>query len=165
VYAPTQGQVFRQGSVSSLIDLSLGINPESSGRENIYLRGALLGMNRKEIDSQLESIIEFSELGEFIDLPLRIYSSGMSLRLAFSISTRNCSEVLLMDEWLSIGDENFRRKADERLEEIIKTTKILVIASHSRELIMKNCNRVLWLEHGTLRMDGKPDEVCDAYFG
>lgn len=165
VYVPTQGQVLRQGSVSSLIDVSLGIDHEATGRENIYLRGALLGLSKKEINARLDEIIAFSELGEFIDMPVRTYSSGMHLRLAFSVSTVTQPEVLLMDEWLSVGDEGFKHKAEARLAELVQATKILVIASHSRDLIMKTCNRVLWLEHGMIKMDGAPDEVCAAYFG
>lgn len=164
VYAPTQGQVLRQGSVSSLIDVSLGIDHEATGRENIFLRGALLGLSKSEINARLDEIIAFSELGEFIDMPVRTYSSGMHLRLAFSVSTVIRPEILLMDEWLAIGDEGFQHKAEARLAELVESTKILVIASHSRDLIMKNCNRVLWLEHGSIKMDGTPDDVCAAYF-
>lgn len=165
VYAPTQGQVLPQGSVSSLIDVSLGIDQEATGRENIYLRGALLGLSKKEINARLDKIIAFSELGEFIDVPVRTYSSGMHLRLAFSVSTVIQPEILLMDEWLSVGDEDFKHKAEARLAELVESTKILVIASHSHDLIVKTCNRVLWLEHGIIKMDGAADEVCAAYFG
>ncbi|MCV2875548.1 ABC transporter ATP-binding protein [Rhodobacteraceae bacterium XHP0102] len=165
VYAPTQGQAVRQGSLSSLIDVSLGIDLESTGRENIYLRGALLGLSKNEINARLDEIIAFSELGDFIDMPVRTYSSGMNLRLAFSVSTVIQPEILLMDEWLSVGDEGFKHKAEARLAELVESTKILVIASHSRDLILKTCNRVLWLEHGMIKMDGAPDEVCAAYFG
>ena len=165
VYAPTQGRVLLDGRIVSLIALSLGIDQEATGRENIYLRGALLGMSQKEIISRLDEIIVFSELGEFIDMPVRTYSSGMHLRLAFSVSTVIQPEILLMDEWLSVGDEGFKHKAEARLAELVESTKILVIASHSRDLILKTCNRVLWLEHGMIKMDGAPDEVCAAYFG
>jgi len=164
VYTPNQGQVLRQGSMSSLIDMSLGIDHEATGRENIFLRGALLGLSKKEMNARLGEIIEFSELGDFIDLPVRTYSSGMNLRLAFSVSTMIRPEILLMDEWLSVGDEGFKHKAEARLAELIESTKILVIASHSHDLILKTCNRVLWLEHGVIKMDGTPDEVCAAYF-
>lgn len=165
VYAPTLGQVHLQGQVASLIDVSLGIDHEATGRENIFLRGALLGLSKKEINAKLDEIVEFSELGDFIDMPVRTYSSGMHLRLAFSVSTVIRPEILLMDEWLSVGDEGFKHKAEARMAELVKSTKILVIASHSRDLIMHTCNRVLWLEHGALKMDGKPEEVCAAYFG
>lgn len=165
IYHPTHGRIISQGDVASLIDLSLGIDLEATGRENIFLRSALLGLSKKEVAVKLNEIVEFSELGNFIDMPMRTYSSGMHLRLAFSISTIIRPEILLMDEWLSVGDENFKNKAERRLAELVYTTKILVMASHSRDLILKTCNRVLWLEHGSIRMDGLPDAVCQAYFG
>lgn len=165
VYAPTHGQMHLQGQVGSLIDISLGINHEATGCENIYLRAALLGLSKKEILVKLDEIIEFSELGDFIDMPVRTYSNGMLLRLAFSVSTVMRPEILLMDEWLSVGDEDFKYKAEARIAELLEFTKILVIASHSRDLIMKTCNRVLYLEHGVIKMDGPPEDVCKAYFG
>lgn len=165
VYEPSSGKARIEGEIGSLIDISLGIDPEATGRENIFLRGALLGMTRREIMERIDSIIEFSELGDFVDMPLRTYSSGMHLRLAFAVSTTVRPEILLMDEWLSVGDEGFKHKAEARMSELVASTNILVIASHSRELIRNNCNRVLWLEHGKIRMDGSPDLVCQAYFG
>lgn len=165
VYHPTQGRVVSQGHVASLIDVSLGIDHEATGRENIFLRGSLLGLSKKEVVAKLDEIIEFSELGDFIDMPVRTYSSGMHLRLAFSVSTVIRPEILLMDEWLSVGDEGFKLKAEARLAELVQATKILVIASHSRDLIIKTCNRALWLEEGGVKMDGAPDVVCQAYFG
>jgi lipopolysaccharide transport system ATP-binding protein len=165
VYAPSEGSARIEGEIGSLIDISLGIDPEASGRENIYLRGALLGISKAEMNRRIDEIIEFSELGDFIDMPLRTYSSGMHLRLAFSVSTMVRPEILLMDEWLSVGDQGFTHKAEERLTELVQSTNILVIASHSRDLIMKTCNRVLWLEHGKIRMDGPPDAVLPCYFG
>jgi lipopolysaccharide transport system ATP-binding protein len=164
VYYPTRGRVNSQGHLSSLIDISLGINDELTGRENIFLRGALLGLSKKDINSKLDEIIDFSELGDFLDIPVRTYSSGMQLRLAFSVATVIRPEILLMDEWLSVGDERFRQKAEARLFDLIQSTKILVIASHSKELIIKNCNRVIWLEHGIMKMDGPPDLICEKYF-
>ncbi len=165
VYAPTSGTSVIEGEVGSLIDISLGINPEATGRENIYIRGALLGFNKQEIEAHLDEVIEFSELGDFIEMPVRTYSSGMHLRLAFAVSTVVRPEILLMDEWLSVGDENFKLKAEARLAELVDATKILVIASHSRELIETSCNRAIWLEHGQIKMDGSASEVCSAYFG
>lgn len=165
VYAPTSGTAVIEGEVGSLIDISLGINPEATGRENIFIRGALLGFNKQEIESHLDEVIEFSELGDFIEMPVRTYSSGMHLRLAFSVSTVVRPEILLMDEWLSVGDENFRLKAEARLADLVDATKILVIASHSRELIETSCNRAIWLEHGKIKMDGTASEVCASYFG
>lgn len=165
VYFPSSGQALIGGTTGSLIDISLGTDPEATGRENIYLRGALLGMTKSEINRSVNEIIEFSELGNFIDMPLRTYSTGMHLRLAFSVSTIVCPEILLMDEWLSVGDEGFKQKAEKRLSELVQATNILVVASHSKQLILNTCNRVIWLEHGQIRMDGDAQEVCTAYFG
>lgn len=164
VYAPTEGSARIQGEIGSLIDISLGIDSEASGRENIYLRAALLGMSKQQINQCIDEIIAFSELGDFIDMPLRTYSSGMHLRLAFSVSTMVRPEVLLMDEWLAVGDQAFTQKAEFRLTQMVQSTNILVIASHSRELVAKTCNRVLWLEHGKIHMDGPPDTVLPVYF-
>ncbi|CAB3666459.1 MULTISPECIES: ABC transporter ATP-binding protein [Achromobacter] len=165
VYEPSSGRAEIKGEIGSLIDVSFGIDPEASGRENIYLRGALLGLTRAEIKTKLEEIIDFSELGDFIDMPVRTYSSGMHLRLAFSVSTIIRPEILLMDEWLSVGDEGFRVRAEARMNELVESTHILVIASHSRELVRDTCNRAIWLEHGKIKMDGTPEEVTQAYFG
>jgi len=165
VYEPSAGVARIEGEIVSLIDISLGIDPEATGRENIFLRGGLLGMTRREINNRIDEIIDFSELGDFIDMPLRTYSTGMHLRLAFAVSTIVRPEILLMDEWLSVGDEGFKHKAEKRLTELVESTNILVIASHSRDLVMHTCNRVIWLEHGKIRMDGEPNSVCHAYFG
>lgn len=165
VYEPSAGVARIEGEIGSLIDISLGIDPEATGRENIFLRGGLLGMTRREISNRIDEIIDFSELGDFVDMPLRTYSTGMHLRLAFAVSTIVRPEILLMDEWLSVGDEGFKHKAEKRLTELVESTNILVIASHSRDLVMHTCNRVIWLEHGKIRMDGDPISVCHAYFG
>ncbi|GLH38160.1 MULTISPECIES: ABC transporter ATP-binding protein [Pseudomonas] len=165
VYEPSSGTALIEGDIGSLIDISLGIDPEATGRENIFLRGGILGMTKSEITEKLDEIIEFSELGDFVDMPIRTYSSGMHLRLAFAVSTIIKPQILLMDEWLSVGDEGFKHKAEIRMNELVKSTNILVIASHSRELVMHTCNRVLWLEHGRIKMDGDPTTVTAAYFG
>ncbi len=164
IYRPTQGQITVTGSVGSLIDISIGIDHEATGRENIYLRGCLLGMSKQEINQRIDAIIAFADLGDFVDMPLRTYSSGMHLRLAFAVSTAINTDILLMDEWLSVGDENFKHKAEARLSEVFQNSHILVLASHSQQQIMKHCNRVIWLEHGRMRMDGSPEEVCGHYF-
>ncbi len=165
VYAPTSGHADIQGEIGSLVDISLGIDHEATGRENIVIRGALLGLTQKDIKAKVDEIIEFSELGAFIDMPVRTYSSGMHLRLAFAVATVIRPEILLMDEWLSVGDAAFNEKAEKRLLELVQSSSILVIASHSRELIEKTCNRAMWFEHGRLKMDSTPSEVCNAYFG
>ena len=164
VYTPQHGSIKVNGKITSLIDISLGINAEFTGRENILIRGSLLGLTRQQIKDCTEKIIAFTELGEFIDMPLRTYSSGMQLRLAFAISTTIEPEILLMDEWLSVGDENFKDKAEDRMQQLAAKSSILVIASHSKEQILKVCNRVIWLEHGEIKMDGNPETVCNAYF-
>lgn len=165
VYEPTAGFSRIDGEVASLIDISLGIDHEATGRENIFIRGCLLGLKRSELNRRLDEIIEFTELGDFIDMPLRTYSSGMHLRLAFAVSTIVRPNILLMDEWLSVGDEGFKRKAEARLTELVQATNILVVATHSRDLVHQTCNRVIWLEHGSVRMDGDPASVTEAYFG
>lgn len=165
VYVPTAGRIEIRGKCTSLINISLGIDPEATGRQNIFLRGALLGFRKEEMRKRLEDIEEFSELGGFLEMPVRTYSSGMQLRLAFSISTILQPEILIMDEWLATGDEGFKAKANQRLNELVEKTQILVIASHARDLLAKNCNRIIWLEHGKVRMDGDPTDVLDTYFG
>jgi len=164
IYRPTSGTLSREGVVGSLLDISLGMSPDATGRENIYLRGVLQGLSRREITQLVPGIIEFSGLGDFIELPMRTYSSGMLLRLAFSISTVLSPDILLMDEWLAVGDAAFQAKAEERLHEVVSRTSILVIASHSANLIRSQCNRVIYLEHGRLIADGTPDDVLPLYF-
>lgn len=164
VYHPSRGTARVEGTVGSLIDLSLGINPEATGRENIFLRGALLGLSKEQLKQKYEEIVDFAELGDFIEMPVRTYSTGMHLRLAFSVSTVIEPEILLMDEWLSVGDEEFLSKAEARLSALVNSSKILVIASHSRSLIETLCNRVVWLENGKVKMDGVPNDVLPRYF-
>ena len=165
VYEPTSGRAEIHGEVGSLVDISLGINKEATGRENIFIRGALLGLSRSQIEKNFDEIVEFSELGDFIDMPVRTYSSGMHLRLAFSVATIIRPEILLMDEWLSVGDAAFNEKAEKRLNDLVQSSRILVIASHSRELIEKTCTRAMWFEHGRLKLDSDPSTVCRAYWG
>lgn len=165
VFTPSSGTAEIEGKVGSLIDISLGIDTEATGLENIYLRAALLGIPKEKVDSELNNIIEFSELGQFIQMPVRTYSSGMHLRLAFSVSTMIEPEILIMDEWLSVGDNNFQIKAEKRLSELVDRSNILILASHSPTLIQKCCTRVIWLEHGRIKEEGYPDQVCKHYFG
>jgi lipopolysaccharide transport system ATP-binding protein len=165
IYEPSSGKIERSGSISSLVDISLGINAESTGRENIFLRGKLMGLSKKEIDEKIDEIIEFSELGDYINLPVRIYSSGMLLRLAFSVSTSITADILIMDEWLSVGDGAFAERASNRLRELVDSSEILVIASHTRSLIEETCNKVVWLEHGVIKKVGSVAEIVPEYFG
>lgn len=165
IYYPTQGSVDVRGECVSLINIGLGIDPEATGRENILLRAAMMGMTPAEIRARMDEIHEFSGLGDFIEMPFRTYSSGMQLRLAFAVSTSIRPQILVMDEWLSTGDEDFRERAEKRMHEVVHGTEILVLASHTRDLILNNCNRVVWLEHGRIHMDGGAEEVAAAYFG
>lgn len=164
VYEPSSGEIDISGSIGSLIDINLGIDPEATGRQNIFIRGTLLGLRKKQIEEKMDEIIQFSELGQFIDLPLRTYSTGMHMRLAFSASTIMKPEILLMDEWLSVGDGDFNIKADKKLNEIVDGAKIMVMATHSKERILASCTRAIWLEHGKVKMDGKAKDIVEKYF-
>ena len=148
VYEPTSGTLVSHGRIASLLDISIGMDFESSGLENIYLRGLLMGLPRQMIREKIDEITSFSELGDYIEMPVRTYSSGMVMRLAFSITTSIETDILLMDEWLSVGDADFVKKAEDKLRSMISKTPILVIASHSAEILKDVCNRVLRLERG-----------------
>jgi lipopolysaccharide transport system ATP-binding protein len=164
VYPPTEGNMKLEGEISSLIDISLGIDENATGRENIYLRGALIGMTRKEIVAEMDAIIEWADIANFIDMPLRTYSSGMQLRLAFSIATLIAPEILILDEWLSVGDADFAKKAEVRMHELVNKSHIFVIATHSEHVAHHFCNRAIWMENGKIIMDGTSKIVSDAYF-
>ena len=148
IYEPVAGSLEVEGRVATLLELSLGIDPDASGYENIMLRGVMAGLRLREIRAKMDEIAEFTELGDYLDMPVRSYSSGMLLRLAFAVSTSIEADILLMDEWLSVGDAEFSKKASARLKQLVERTPILVLASHSKELIEKTCNRVFRLEHG-----------------
>ena len=164
IYHPTRGEANIVGDCISLINIGLGIDPEATGRENILLRGVMMGMRPAQINARMEEIIDFSGLGDFIDIPFRTYSTGMQLRLAFGVSTAIHPQILVMDEWLSTGDEEFKVRADRRMKEVVSAAEILILASHTRELLLANCNRLIWLEHGQVHMDGKADDVAKTYF-
>jgi lipopolysaccharide transport system ATP-binding protein len=151
VYPPTTGSCRREGTVASLINPMLGMEMDGSGYENIMIRGLVMGLNRRTIRRLTSDIAEFSGLGDYLDMPVRTYSTGMMMRLGFSIATAICSDILLMDEWLSVGDVEFRHQAEERLREVVARTGILVLASHSFELIERECNRVVELSHGAMQ--------------
>lgn len=153
IYEPSSGDFSRVGSVASLIDPSLGIEADATGMENIMLRGLVMGLSKKEVDSLLPGISEFSGLGDYLAMPVRTYSTGMMMRLAFSISTSVKADILLMDEWLSVGDAEFTEKAEQRMKDMVAGSGILILASHSPDLIEKECNRVVRLEHGRLFED------------
>jgi lipopolysaccharide transport system ATP-binding protein len=147
VYLPTSGTVEVKGRVASLIDISLGMEGEATGFENIRMRGIMMGLSLKQIKSMEEEIADFSGLGDFLHLPIRTYSTGMHMRLGFAVSTAVEADIILMDEWLSVGDSEFIQKAEKRLENFIGRSSILVIASHSEDLIQKTTNQILRLEH------------------
>ncbi|MFW5394110.1 ABC transporter ATP-binding protein [Yersinia sp. 2544 StPb PI] len=150
VYAPTAGSLIVNGDVVSLIDMSMGMDSEATGYQNIYIRGILLGMTLKEISKHVDYIIEFSELGEYIGLPVRTYSSGMLLRLAFSIISVLKPDVLLMDEWLTVGDASFRDKMGKKLESMVNNSSVMILASHSRGIVEKYCNKYFLLSSGNI---------------
>ena len=147
VYLPTSGTVEVEGRIASLIDISLGMEAEATGFENIRMRGIMMGLSLKQIKSMEEEIADFSGLGDFLHLPIRTYSTGMHMRLGFAVSTAVEADIILMDEWLSVGDSEFIQKAEKRLENFIGRSSILVIASHSEDLIQKTTNQILRLEH------------------
>jgi len=147
VYVPTSGTIEVKGRIASLIDISLGMDNEATGYENIRMRGIMMGLSLKQIRSMEEEIADFSGLGNFLHMPIRTYSTGMQMRLGFAVSTAVEADIILMDEWLSVGDNKFTLKAEKRLKEFIKRSSILVIASHSEDLIQKTTNQILRLEH------------------
>lgn len=161
VYVPSKGTIDSHGKIVSLLDISVGMDGESTGYENIMLRGILLGFTPKEISEKIDEIAEFSELGSYLDMPIRTYSSGMNLRLAFSIITAFPADIILMDEWLSVGDASFNRKASKKLEEVVENASILVIASHNEETIKRLCNKVIELEHGNIKVVRDFEELVD----
>lgn len=160
---PDSGSVELRGRVSSLIELGAGFHPDMSGRENIYINASIFGLKRNEIDARMDDIIEFSELGEYIDNPVRTYSSGMYMRLAFSVAINVNADILLIDEILAVGDVNFQAKCFSKLHEIKKSGTTIVIVSHSMEQIEKICSRSIWINDGEIIMDAKPREVHNAY--
>ena len=145
IYAPTSGSIEVKGRIASLIDISLGMELEASGFENIRMRGVMMGLSLKQIKSLEEEIAEFTELGPYLNMPIRSYSTGMHMRLGFAVSTAVPADILLMDEWLSVGDEAFKVKAEKRLEDYVNKSSILVLASHSKETIEKLTNLQLLL--------------------
>jgi ABC-2 type transport system ATP-binding protein/lipopolysaccharide transport system ATP-binding protein len=165
IYHPTRGEVYSSGKVSALLDVSVGLNPEATGRENIILRGMYMDIHPREMRARVDEIAEFTELGPYLDMPTRTYSAGMMVRLGFAVSTCVPPEILLMDEWLSAGDASFLDKAQRRMESFVGSSSILVLASHSMELLRKWCNRGILLQHGRIVAHGRIDDVIAAYTG
>jgi lipopolysaccharide transport system ATP-binding protein len=148
VYEPIQGRLSVDGSVASMLDIMFGMDADATGYENVFIRCMIMGIPYRTIKLMVDEIIEFSELGDYIYMPIRTYSSGMMMRLAFAIATSIKADILLMDEWLNVGDAQFSSKAEARLQNLVDNAKVLVIASHNPSLVERLCNRVLHLEHG-----------------
>ncbi len=163
IYVPQEGQIQLSGRVVPLLELGAGFNPEFTGRENIYLNGAMLGVNRDEMSKKEKSIIDFSELEEFIDLPVKNFSSGMYARLAFTVATSIQPEILILDEIFAGGDASFLEKAKKRMNELIEEAKIVFVVSHQLEIIKSICNRVIVLDHGEVSFDGPVNKAIDYY--
>ncbi len=163
VLTPTTGRIEVRGKISALLALGVGFNPNLSGRENIILGGLAAGLSRKQVVERAEIVTEFAELGEFIDMPMRVYSSGMYQRLAFSVSVHMDPDILLIDEALSAGDAAFKHKAAEKMQELMSSARAMFLVSHSMASVRELCNRAIWLHKGTLMLDGTVDEVAAAY--
>jgi ABC-type polysaccharide/polyol phosphate transport system ATPase subunit len=163
VYPPTRGTVAVDGTICSLFEIALGFEPEASGWENIRYRGYLQGETPKTLTAKVNDIAAFSELGDFLNIPVRYYSAGMMVRLAFSIATAAEPEVLLVDEVLSVGDAAFQQKAKQRMKEMMSRSRLMVMVSHDIKSVVELCTRGVWLEHGRVMMQGDPQEVADAY--
>ena len=160
---PNSGTIEINGKLTSLLELGAGFHPDFSGRENIYFNASIFGLTRKEIDERLEDIIEFSELRNFIDNPIRTYSSGMFMRLAFAVAINVNADILLVDEILSVGDEHFQNKCIEKMLELKNEGKTMVFVTHSMESVKKLCTRAIWLYNGEIEMDGQAMDVIKKY--
>lgn len=160
---PTKGTIKTNGKLTSLLELGAGFHPDFTGRENIYFNASIFGLSASEIDARVNDIIKFSELEEFIDAPVRTYSSGMYMRLAFSVAINVDAEILLIDEILAVGDQHFQDKCFEKLHELKNSGRTIVIVSHSLDSVKKLCNRAVWIYNGEVKLDGKTGEVIDEY--
>jgi len=163
IYAPTGGRMHSSGRVSALLTASVGLNPDATGRENIIIRGMYMDVHPRDMSAHVDEIIEFTELGSFIDMPVRTYSAGMMVRLCFAVATSLRPEILLMDEWLAAGDAAFLHKARQRMEDFLSGTSILVLASHSLSLLNEWCNRAILLDQGRIVAAGGVEEVSAVY--
>jgi len=160
---PNGGKIETNGKLTSLLELGAGFHPDFSGRENIYFNASIFGLTRKEIDNRINDIIEFSELGNYIDNPVRTYSSGMYMRLAFSVAINVDADILLIDEILSVGDEHFQNKCFDKMQELRSQGKTMVFVTHSMQSVKKLCDRAVWLKDGRIIMDGNTNEVVEEY--
>lgn len=159
-YEPVSGYLKVRGRIASLLDINLGMDVDATGYDNIFLRGIMMGLTPEEIRSKMDDIAEFTELGEFLNMPVRTYSSGMKVRLAFAVSTSVDADIIIMDEWLSVGDADFKAKAAKRLGDFVEKASILVIATHSESLIKSVCNRAFKLEHGQIVEEFDPCAIA-----
>lgn len=160
---PNKGYIKTKGKLTSLLELGAGFHPDFSGRENIYFNASIFGLTKQEIDKRLDDIIKFAELGDFIDNPVRTYSSGMYMRLAFSVAINVDAEILLIDEILSVGDEHFQEKCFKKLEELKEEGKTIVFVTHSLGSVERFCTRAVWLHKGEIKLDGNVEEVIKTY--
>lgn len=160
---PNKGKVETNGKLTSLLELGAGFHPDFSGRENIYFNASIFGLTRKEIDKRIDKIIEFSELQDFIDNPVRTYSSGMYMRLAFSVAINVDADILLIDEILSVGDQHFQEKCFSKIEELKKEGKTIVFVTHGMDSVNRFCTRAVWLHQGSIKMDGDTKTVVNQY--
>ena len=160
---PTSGSIKVKGKLASLLELGAGFHPDFSGRENIYFNASIFGLTKSEIDSRLDDIIAFSELGSFIDTPVRTYSSGMYMRLAFSVAINVDADIILIDEILAVGDQKFQEKCMNKMQELKKMGKTMVFVSHSKEAVEFLCDRAVWINNGEIQKDGKTEEVLKEY--
>ena len=163
ILKPTTGSVITRGNIVPMLELGAGFDLELTGKENIYLNGAILGYTKEYLDSKYDEIVEFSELGDFVDMAIRNYSSGMMARLAFSIASVVQPEILIVDEILAVGDAAFQKKSRARMMELMNGGATVLFVSHDIEQIKEMCDKVVWLDHGKVVMYGETDEVCDAY--
>ena len=163
VLKPTKGKVTVGGNIAPLIELGAGFDMDLTARENVFLNGALLGYNRAQMEAQYDDIVEFSELGEFMDVPVKNFSSGMVSRLAFAIATIGIPDILIVDEVLSVGDFRFQEKCEARIQNMKDQGTTILFVSHSIEQVKKICNKAVWLEHGVLKMFGDAQEICGIY--
>jgi ABC-type polysaccharide/polyol phosphate transport system ATPase subunit len=164
IIPPTKGEVRINGRVTALLEIGAGFHPELSGRDNIYLNGTILGLSRKEIEYKINSIIDFAELSEFIDAPVRNYSSGMYARLGFSVSVHLNPDILLIDEVLSVGDQSFQQKCSEHILRLRRKGVTIFFVSHDLDTVSRLCSRAIWLDHGAVKMDDKAPETTEAYY-
>lgn len=160
---PTQGKIMTNGKVTSLLELGAGFHPDFSGRENIYFNASIFGLTQKEIDDRIDKIIEFSELGSYIDNPVRTYSSGMYMRLAFAVAINVDADILLIDEILAVGDQHFQDKCIAKMKELKAQGKTMVFVTHSMNTVKEFCSRAVWLSNGVIKMDDEPDKVIEEY--